>query len=129
MRALRWFLFKGIYIMRYAFGCVMLLLSGSLSAEILTFECTPDDPSRENRDVNVFVVDISDNTLVMNNDGVFSDTVVSERVIFAEGKQSYISYIVEISRVDLTYNKTQWLNAYDNSVKRNFKGQCKIVQQ
>ena len=115
--------------MRHAFGCVMLLLSGSLSAEILTFECTPDDPSKENRDVNVFVVDISDNTLAMNNDGVFSDTVVSERVIFAEGKQSYISYIVEISRVDLTYNKTQWLNAYDNSVKRNFTGQCKIVQQ
>lgn len=113
--------------MRYVFGCVMLLFSGSLSAEILTFECKPDDPSRENRDVNVFVVDTADNTLAMNNDGVFSDTVVSERLIFAEGKQSYISYILEISRVDLTYKKTQWLNAYDNSVKRNFTGQCKIV--
>lgn len=105
----------------------MLLLSGSLSAEILTFECTPDDPSRENRSVNVFVVDTSDNTLAMNDEGVFSDTVVAERVISAEGKQSYISYIVEISRVDLTYKKTQWLNAYDNSVKRNFAGQCKII--
>lgn len=119
-------LFSGMS-MRYVFGCVMLLLSGSLSAEILTFECTPDYPSRENRDVNVFVVDTSDNTLAMNNDGVFSDTVVSERLISAEGKQSYISYVVEISRVDLTYKKTQWLNVYDNSVKRNFTGQCKIV--
>jgi hypothetical protein len=113
--------------MRYVFGCVMLLLSGSLSAEILTFECTPDEPIRENRDVNVFVVDTSDNTLAMNNGGVFSDTVVSERVISAKGKQSYISFIVEISRVDLTYKKTQWLNAYENTVKRNFTGQCKIV--
>lgn len=115
--------------MRYAFGYLMLLFSGSLSAEILTFECTPDDPSRENRELNFFVVDTTENTLQMNNDGVFSDTVVSERVISAEGKQSYISYILEISRVDLTYKKTQWLNAYDNSVKRNFTGQCKIVQQ
>ena len=129
MRALRWLLIKGISNMRYAFGCVMLLLSGSLSAGILTFEGTPDDPSRENREVNVFVVDTSDNTLVMNNDGVFSDAVVSEREISAEGKQSYISYIVEISREDLTYKKTQWLNAYDNSVKRNLTGRCKIVQQ
>ena len=104
----------------------MLLLSGSLSAEILTFECTPDDPSRENRDVNVFVVDTSDNTLAMNNDGVFSDTVVSERVIFAEGKQSYMSYLIEISRVDLKYIKTQWLNAYENSAKRKFTGQCEL---
>lgn len=119
-------LFSGMS-MRYVFGCVMLLLSGSLSAEILTFECTPDEPSRENRDVNVFVVDTSDNTLIMNNDGVFSDTVVSERLISAEGKKSYISHIIEISRVDLTYKKTQWLNAYDNSVKRNFTGRCKIV--
>ena len=104
----------------------MLLLSGSLSAEILTFECTPDDPARENRDVNVFVVDTSDNTLAMNNDGVFSDTVVSERVIFAEGKQSYMSYLIEISRVDLKYIKTQWLNAYENSAKRKFTGQCEL---
>ena len=107
----------------------MLLLSGSLSAEILTFECTPDDPSRENRDVNVFVVDTSDNTLAMNNDGAFSDTVVSERLISAEGKQSYISYVVEISLVDLKYKKTQWLNAYETSVKRMYTGQCKVVQQ
>ena len=112
--------------MRYVFGCVMLLFSGSLSAEILTFECKPDDPSRENRDVNVFVVDTADNTLAMNNDGVFSDTVVSERLIFAEGKQNYISYILEISRVDLTYIKTQWLNAYENSVKRKYTGQCEL---
>lgn len=112
--------------MRYVFGCVMLLLSRSLSAEILTFECVPDDPSRENRDVNVFVVDTSDNTLAMNNDGVFSDTVVSERLISAEGKQSYISYIIEISRVDLTYKKTRWLNAYENSVKRTYTGQCEL---
>ena len=126
MRALRWFLFKGLSIMKYAFGCVMLLLSGPLSAKIFTFECTPDDPARENRDVNVFVVDTSDNTLAINNDGVFSDTVVSERLISAKGKQSYISYIVEISRVDLTYKKTQWLNAYENSVKRTYTGQCEL---
>lgn len=112
--------------MRHVLGCVVLLLSGPLSAEILTFECTPNDPSRENRSVNVFVVDTSDNTLAMNDDVVFSDTVVSERVISAEGKQSYISYIVEISRVDLTYKKTQWLNAYENSVKRKYTGQCEL---
>jgi hypothetical protein len=72
------------------------------------------------------MVDTSNNTLAMNNDGVFSDTVISERVISAEGKQSYISYVVEISRVDLMYKKTQWLNAYANSAKRNFTGQCEL---
>ena len=125
MRALRWFLFSGIS-MRYLFGCLMLLLSGSLSAEILTFECTPDDPSRENRDINVFVVNTADNTLKMNNDLTFANTIVSERMISVEGKQNYLSYILEISRQDLTYKKIQWLNAYDRSVKRKFTGQCKI---
>ena len=114
--------------MRYAFGCVMLLLSRSLSAEILTFECLPDDPSRENRDLNIFLVDTSENTLRMNNDLVFPGTVISGEAISAEGKQGYISYTLEISRMNLTYKKTQWLNAYENSVKRKFTGQCKVVQ-
>lgn len=113
--------------MRYAFGFLMLLISGSLSAEVLTFECTPDHPVRESRDLNTFVVDTTDNTLEMNNDVVFPNAIISERVIYAEGRKSYLSYTLEISRPDLTYKKTQWLNAYENSVKRTFTGQCKAT--
>ena len=115
--------------MRHAFGFLMLFISGSLSAEVLTLDCTPDHPVRESRDLNTLVVDTTDNTVEMNNDVVFPNAIISERVIYAEGKESYLSYTLEISRMDLTYKKTQWLNAYETSVKRKHTGQCKVVQQ
>ncbi len=106
----------------------MLILSGHLSAEVFTFECKPDDPARENREQNVFVVNTADNTLKMNNDVILSGTDISEQEILVEGKQGYLSYILEIYRQDLTYKKTQWLNAYENSIKRSFTGQCETMK-
>ena len=114
--------------MRQVFGVLMLLLSGPLSAEVLTFECKPDNPATENRELNVFVVNTADNTLKMNNDVIFTGSDISEREISVEGQQDYLSYILEIYRQDLKYKKTQWLNAYENSIKRNFTGQCEIME-
>lgn len=91
--------------MSYAFKFFMLLLSGSVSAKVLTFECTPDDFSRKNRELHVFAVDTTSNTLEMKNDVFFPDTVFSEGVISAERKRGYLPNIVQIYRGDLKYKK------------------------
>ena len=72
--------------MRHVFGLWILLLSAPLSAEVLTFECKPNDPARENRELNVFVVNTADNILKMNNDVIFAGSDISEREISLEGK-------------------------------------------
>lgn len=81
----------------------MLLLSGSLSAKVLTLECTPDDFSRENRELRVFAVDTTSNTLEMKNDVFLPDTVFSAGLISAEGKRGYLPNIVQNYRGDLKY--------------------------
>ena len=93
MFALAAYLLVGIS-MSYAFEFSMLLLSGCLSAEVLTLECTPDDSPSENRELHVFVVDTTGNTLKMKNDVFFPDTAFSEGVISAEGKRGYLPNIV-----------------------------------
>ena len=115
--------------MRYIFGLTVLLLSKSLYAEVLTLECIPDEPEQENRGKNVFVVDTEAKTLLLNNDHLFPDLNITKDNFYVEGEKDFLSYTLDISRGEMVYKKVQWLNAFQNPVKRSFTGQCKIVEK
>ena len=117
--------------MRQIIALMLSVFSGSLSAEVLTFECVPADPKKEGRDQHKFLVDIENKTWETTRPNgkrvVFGDVLVSGNAVTVEQNNSFHTEMWQLSRVDLSYTRTTFLNKTPHK-KNNYEGQCKILK-
>ena len=114
--------------MKYLVVFFAFIFSSSLSAKVLTLECVPKQPDKEETKLHNFVVDMENKTWEWR-DFVFDDIFVSGNTVTAEGvsDRGFGWEVVEtfsLSRIDLTYTRRKKKGVF----RETYEGQCEIVK-
>ena len=114
--------------MKYLAAFFTLIFSASLSARVITLECVPNQPDKEEAKLHEFVVDMENKTWEWG-DIIFDDVSVSGNTVTAEGvsARGFGWQIVEtfsLSRIDLTYIRRKKKGVF----KGTYEGQCEIAE-